>query len=65
MTRVIIVTTTTTATTTIQIEKYEWMPGFCSLLKWNSTQFCELLGDRKVKTTILLILILIVISTTS
>lgn len=30
------------------IERYEWVPQFCSLLKWNATQFCDLLGNRTI-----------------
>lgn len=29
-------------------EKYDWVPSYCELLPWNSTQFCELLGKRSV-----------------
>lgn len=29
-------------------ERYDWKPSFCELLPWNSTQFCELLGNRTI-----------------
>lgn len=29
-------------------ERYDWKPKSCSLLPWNSTLFCELLGSRKI-----------------
>lgn len=29
-------------------ERYEWVPSYCDLVQWNSTQFCELLGNRTV-----------------
>lgn len=29
-------------------EKYQWVPDTCEVLKWNATQFCDLLGDRTI-----------------
>jgi hypothetical protein len=29
-------------------EKYIWEPTSCSLLAWNSSQFCSLLGSRRI-----------------
>ena len=29
-------------------EKYYWKPSNCNILEWNSTLFCELLGERKI-----------------
>jgi len=29
-------------------EMYRWVPRHCDLLAWNSTQFCHLLGSRKI-----------------
>jgi len=37
-----------TRTTVSKRETYEWIPDNCRLLEWNATQFCELLGDRKL-----------------
>lgn len=29
-------------------ERYQWTPSECTLLEWDASQFCELLGDRKI-----------------
>ena len=29
-------------------ESYEWVPMLCDLIPWNATQFCSLLGTRKI-----------------
>ena len=29
-------------------ERYQWKPSTCTLLEWDATQFCDLLGNRKI-----------------
>lgn len=29
-------------------ERYQWYPRYCSLIPWNASNFCEVLGNRRI-----------------